>query len=135
MEPLERLRAKIADFPGYDSDVDRRRSDQYVRSYLGEALTELAQRTNLTPEQQQRIDDLLLQVGFADQRDFARNQILTGKDGLEKESAVATTDAATVLLADRAIIVDRGSLDGYLDEVTITLESREAAMRAALKTT
>lgn len=128
MEPLERLRAKITGFPGYDSEVARRRCDQYVRSYLGEALTEAAQRWNCTPEQGRRIDDLLLRAGFADQRDFARNEM--GSD------AIVAADAATVDLADRAPAIDDATIDGYLDEVTAALDAREAAMRAAIvKTT
>lgn len=132
MEPLERLRAKIAGFPGYDSEVDLRRSDQYVRSYLGEALTERAERANLTPEQQQHVNDLLLRLGFADQRDFVRREVLAGKDGLEEGNAVVAADEATVDLADRAAGIDPASMDSYLHEVTALLDAREAALRAAI---
>ena len=56
MEPLEQLRAKIAGFPGYDGDLERRRSDEYVRSYLGEALADFAGRCTLPAELQARVD-------------------------------------------------------------------------------
>ncbi|MGA7095182.1 MAG: hypothetical protein WBX23_14260, partial [Candidatus Cybelea sp.] len=71
MEPLEQLRAKISDFPGYDGELQRRLSDEYVRSYLGEALADLAARGVLPPELRERADDLILRVGFADQHAFA----------------------------------------------------------------
>lgn len=136
MEPLDRLRAKISGFPGYDSDFERRRSDELVRSYLGEALSELSMRFNLTPELQQRVDELLLRVGFADPRDFAARHIVAGKHSPDDDGAVATADVDTVELADRAASLDAASAAGYLDEVVVLLDGREAAIRAAaLKTT
>jgi hypothetical protein len=136
MEPLERLRAKIAGFPGYDTDLERRRSDEYVRSYLGEALTEFAQRSHLTPEQQQRIADLLLRVGFADPRDFAKQRIVAGKHGPEPSESVAAADESTVELADRAASLEPASTSAYLDDVVAALDQRESAIRAlTLKST
>jgi hypothetical protein len=136
MEPLERLRAKIAGFPGYDADLERRRSDEYVRSYLGEALTEFAERAPLSPEQRQRIDDLLLRVGFADPRDFATHQIVVGNRSTEQTDAMAAADEGTVELADRATSLDPASTNAYLDDVVATLDAREAAIRAlTFKTT
>jgi hypothetical protein len=135
MEPLELLRAKIPGFPGYDGDIERRRSDQYVRSYLGEALTEFAARCNLAPELQQRVDELLMRVGFADPRDFATHHIVAARDAADEGGAVAAADAATVELADRGASLDAVSAPGYLDEVFAMLGGREAAIRAAMKTT
>ncbi len=135
MEPLERLRAKIEDFPGYDTDLELRRSDEYVRSYLGEALTEFAQRGNVTAEQQQRIADLLLRVGFADPRNFAHHLGAT-RHAAHENDEVAAADAATVELADRAASLDPDATSGYLDEVVALLDVRETAIRAVtLKTT
>jgi len=133
MDPLERLREKIAGFPGYVGDLDRRRSDELVRSYLGEALTELAARCGeLSPELQQRVDALLLRVGFADPKSFAVHRVVSNiptppHDGGE----VAQDDVAAVDVADRAPEVDAASIARYLDDVTATLDGREAAMRAA----
>jgi hypothetical protein len=136
MEPLERLRAKIAGFPGYDTDLERRRSDEYVRSYLGEALTEFAERAMLSGEQRQRIDDLLLRVGFADPRDFDAHQHVADKQRTEQSDAMAAADERTVELADRAASLDPASTNAYLDEVVAALDARETAIRAlSLKTT
>jgi hypothetical protein len=131
MEPLERLRAKISGFPGYDGDLERRRSDEYVRSYLGEALTEFAARSELTPELQQRVNELLLRVGFANPRDFAMHHVIAQRPGADDGGAVALADAATVELADRAASLDSATAPAYLDEVVAVLDGREAAIRAA----
>ncbi len=74
MELLEQLRAKISGFPGYDGELERRLSDEYVRSYLGEALADLAARELLPPELRERVDEAILRVGFADQHAFAHTR-------------------------------------------------------------
>jgi hypothetical protein len=129
MEPLELLRAKIPGFPGYDDEIERRHSDEYVRSYLGEALADLAARYEPPPEV--RLDELILRVGFADPRDFAAKHVLAAQNGQNDGGQVAVADVAIVELADRAATLDATSLAGYLDEVTAALDQREAAIRAA----
>ncbi|HEY6327190.1 MAG TPA: hypothetical protein VIW73_11830 [Candidatus Cybelea sp.] len=134
MDPLEQLRARIAGFPGYDGDLERRRSDEFVRSYLGEALADLEVRCgSISPELKQRFDALLLRVGFADQRAFhhvvARVHAAANADG-----SVAVVDAVAVEVADQAPHVEPDALGRYLDEVAATLDRRDAAMRAAAAT-
>jgi hypothetical protein len=134
MEPLEELRARIANFPGYNGEIERRLSDEYVRAYLGEALAGLAARCSLPAEMQERIDALLLRVEFADQRDFATHPNAQEKgDGID-DGAVAAKDAAVIDLADRAASVDADSASGYLESVTKVLDERDVAMRAAAGT-
>lgn len=132
MDPLEQLHARIAGFPGYDGDLERRRSDEYVRSYLGEALADLEVRCgSISPELKQRIDALLLRVGFADQKLFATHHIAGESRAGNADGSVAAVDAATVDVADRARSIEPDSLAGYLDDVSATLDRRDAAMRAA----
>ena len=132
MEPLEALRAKIEDFPGYDGDIERRRSDEYVRSYLGEALANAAARGQMPPELRQRVDDLVLRVGFADPRVFAaRQHIAAATNAASERSAVAAADVAIVSLADRADTIEPVAASAYLDEIAGALDRRDAAMRAA----
>jgi hypothetical protein len=133
MEPLEQLRAKISGFPGYDGELDRRLSDEYVRSYLGEALADLVARGVLSPELRERADEVILRVGFADQHAFAAHAAAKTRNWGD-ESAVAAADAATVALADRAASLDAASAAGYLDQVTAALDERDAAIRAAAPT-
>jgi hypothetical protein len=135
MKPLDQLRAKIADFPGYDGDLERRRSDQYVRSYLGEALADLSARCPLSSELKARLDALVLRVELADPQTFAARHVIAARNDPSDGGAVAEADAATVELADRAESVDAASAPGYFDEVTAVLDGREAAIHAAaLKT-
>jgi len=131
MEPLEALRAKISGFPGYGGELERRRADEYVRAYLGEALAGLGARLSLAPELRQRLDELTLRVAFADQRAFAEHRGAAEEEAGDGSGAVARADAATVALADRASAVDAGSAPRFLDEVTALLDERESAMRAA----
>jgi hypothetical protein len=133
MDALEQLRARIAGFPGYDDDFDRRRSDEFVRSYLGEALADLHVRCDsLSPELKQRIDALLLRVGFADQKSFAARHGIAGMPSVaNSDNSVAAEDAAVVDVADAAGRVEPDAVGRYLDEVAAVLDRRDAAMRAA----
>jgi hypothetical protein len=132
MDPLELLREKIVGFPGYDGDLDRRRSDEFVRAYLGEALTELAARCGELPlELQQRVDALKLRMEFADPKSFATHRLASNVPASSADGVVAEEDVAAVELADRASAIDTGSVARYLDDVTAALDSREAAMRSA----
>ncbi len=134
MEPLQQLQAKISGFPGYGDDLDRRHSDVLVRAYLGERLAELAARlAPVSPDLQQRIDALLLRLGFADPKAFAARNGLAA-DGSTKASAIdgiAADDLETIEIADRAGSIDASTLHAYLDDVTAAVDRRDAAMRAA----
>jgi hypothetical protein len=132
MDPLEQLRAHVADFPGYDTDLHRRRSDEFARSYVGEALAELEARFNdLSPELQQRIDALLLRVGFASPKSFGVHNGSGMQIDASLEGDVAADDLAAIELADRATSISLDSLPAYLDDVAAALDRRDAAMRAA----
>lgn len=131
MDPLEQLRARIAGFPGYDGDLERRRSDEFVRSYLGEALADLEMRCGSTSDElRQRFDALLLRVGFADQKAF-HHVVARVHEAANVDSTIAVADAATVEVADQAPQVGPDTLAPYLDEVAATLDRRDAVMRAA----
>ncbi|HYL28071.1 MAG TPA: hypothetical protein VEW74_09575 [Candidatus Nitrosotalea sp.] len=129
MNPLELLRSTIDGFPGYDGDVERRRSDEYVRSYLGERLADLAVRAELPAELQERVEELVLRAGFADPHLFALRH--DASRDANDEGALAAADAAVVAIADRAESLDPADAAGYLDEVVAALDARDAALRAA----
>lgn len=133
MDPLQGLRAKIPNFPGYGDELARRHSDELVRSYLGEALVELAGRlAPLEADPGQRVDALLLRVGFADQQAFARHGC--GPSLGERCSqcdAVLADDVETIDLADRAPAIDASALPAYLAAAEQLLERRDATLRAA----
>jgi hypothetical protein len=129
MNPLELLRSTIDGFPGYDGDVERRRSDEYVRSYLGERLADLAARGALAPDLQQRLEALVFRAGFADPRLFALRH--DAARATSDNGPIAAADAAIVTIADRAPSLDLTGAAGYLDEVAAALDKREAELRAA----
>jgi len=132
MEPLELLRAKISGFPGYDGDLDRRRSDEYVRAYLGEALAELQARSGMLPHDLgERLDALLLRLEFSAPRTFGAHNSVLGIAPRQYDGEIAAEDLATIELAERAKSITVETLGAYLDEVTAELDRRDAAMRAA----
>ncbi len=134
MDPVQSLQARIAGFPGYADDLSRRRSDSYVRSYVGEALASLEARIGaLDPQLQQRIDDLLFRVGFADSKSFTVHNGLAERAESKNDpaSVLAVEDVAAVDLADRAKDVDAAALAQFLDDVAASLDRRDEAMRAA----
>ncbi|HEY1655057.1 MAG TPA: hypothetical protein VGF86_08100 [Candidatus Tumulicola sp.] len=130
MQPLELLNAKIAGFPGYADDLSRERSDELVRSYLGEALSDVQVRLQpLADAQNQRIGDLLMRTGFVNQEVYRAYE-----DGARTRTnfdSVAAADARVIELADRAATIDASNLSAFLDEIVATLDARDAAMDGA----
>ena len=135
MEPLEQLREKIEEFPGYDTHLERRRSDEYVRSYLGEALADMAARCSLAPDVQACLDALLLRVAFADQKAFGTHDGPGAASQTNDGGAVAIADAATIDVADEAKTLDPAFAGRFLGEVAALLDRRDAALRAAAAAT
>jgi hypothetical protein len=130
MEPLAFLQSKIANFPGYLDETTRGRSDELVRSYLGEALADLEERlTAISPELHDRIGALLIRAGFVNQVAYTSYES-AARDGAPEEP-IATDDAAIVEVADRASQVDAAQLPAYLDDVTSVLDRRDATMMSA----
>lgn len=127
MQPLDSLKTAIADFPGYDDDLARDRSDELVRSYVGERLAEMQQRLEpLDAALDERIGVLLLRTAFANQ---AAHKLYAGSERSEVDAApVAAADAQTVALGDRAASIAAGGVAAYLDEITAVLDGRDAAM-------
>ncbi|MEO6835682.1 MAG: hypothetical protein ABI231_07245 [Candidatus Tumulicola sp.] len=130
MEPLEFLKSKIADFPGYGEDDSRRRSDELVRSYLGEAVAGLEERLGpLDAALGQRLGDLLLRVGFTNQAAYKIYE-----DAARTKSdydAMAAADAFAVEVADRAPS-EPAELPAFFNEVGEALDRRDATMSGAV---
>jgi len=128
MQPLESLKAVIADFPGYDENLARDRSDELVRSYAGERLAEMQERLEpLDAALDDRISQLLLRTAFASQ---VSHKLYASSERSEVDAGpVAAADAQTIALADRAASIVAGGVGAYLDEITAVLDRRDAAMR------
>jgi hypothetical protein len=127
MDPLNLLREKIPQFAGYADDRDRERSDELVRSYLGEAVAEMQVRLgNVDGNLEKRLGDLLIRVGFANQ---AAYKIYA--DAARKEThfdRMAAADARTVELAEGAAGLQVSDLGAFLEEAARVLDERDAAM-------
>jgi hypothetical protein len=134
MDPMELLNERIQDFPGYGDDVARRRSDELVRSFLGEMLADLAARCKPSdPAVNERLGDLTFRAGFANQAVFQAYEAAVLDDS--GRSAIEGADAAAVNLADVAAALDPRDLSGFLNEVDAAFDGRDAAMRAAATST
>ena len=131
MQVPDSLQSAIADFPGYGDDVSRERSDEFVRSYVGERLADLQQRLQpLDAALGDRIEALVLRSAFVNQAAYKLYD-----DGNDRSTinvdGVVTADAAAVAVADRASSIDAAQLPQYLDDVTHALDDRDTAMSHA----
>ncbi|MBV8490994.1 MAG: hypothetical protein JO199_10750 [Candidatus Eremiobacteraeota bacterium] len=130
MAPIALLEEKIPDFKGYAEPDNRRRSDELVRSFLGEALAEAQERLGPLPAAAlSKIGDLEIRTAFANQRAFhAFEQSIGSASNFDD---LLAADASVVELAERAASIDRPALDAYLDEVTAALDRRDRIMSGA----
>lgn len=127
MDTFESLRAKIPDFSGYLNEGDRRRSDELVRSYVGEALAALQSRVAPAGEDL-RFEHVLLRAGFMNQIAFRAFEYAT-LDG-ERVRAISANDVRILDLADRAVSIEPGGVDVFLSEVTAAFDLRDRAMES-----
>lgn len=125
MASTDVLNEKIDGFPGYDDDVARERSDEMVRSYLGERLADLQQRLQpLDASLSDRFEELLLRSAFINQ---IVHKLYDGGAKIDLD-AVVRADEKAIALADRASSVDSDHVAAYLEEVGSVLDERDAAM-------
>ncbi len=132
-QPLELLKSRIPDFPGFADDVSRWRSDELVRSYVGEAVAGAQERLKpLDAALEVRIGDMLIRVGFANPATY---QAFEGRD-LAKfdDGAMATADARVIEIADRAASIDAAALPSYLEELSRSLDHRDMVTSATSTT-
>lgn len=127
MDDADAVRAQIPDFPGYAVLADRRRSDELIRSYLGEALSELADRhADFFADRHEAYQRLLMRAGFMNQLAFHAFEYADEDEA--RQAAVAASDRAVLELADRASDVDASAIAAYLTGITVAFDARDAAM-------
>jgi hypothetical protein len=127
MEPIELLKAKIPNFPGYAEDDARRLTDALVRSYLGEALAELRERAgSLDAPTADRLETLIFRIEFTNQRSLrAYEEGLRVHPGSPEMPA---NDAAIVEFGDRVRATEPAEVPALLDDIVSALDRRDSAM-------
>lgn len=130
MDAIESITARIPQFRGYDDLEGRRDDDELVRSYLGEALATLnANHPDFFAERSDAYESLIFRAGFMNQMAFrAFEYAELDQSHLD---AIAANDCAMLDLADRAPAIAVGEVAGYLDELTVAFDRRDAAMSHA----
>lgn len=134
MEQMQILGDKIAGFPGYGDEDARRRSDELVRSYLGEALAGLQARLQpLDGAVEARLGDLILRSAFTNQEAYEDYEERARKH--PEFEAMAAADARAIEAADAAPAVEAAEAAGYLDRAAQALDARDAAMENRISCT
>lgn len=126
MDALIRIRGKINDFPGYGSEDKIRLSDEMIRAYVGERLSDLQDR--LAPALQDELEPLIVRTAFVNQR-----EIRPLEEPNESLDLPALLDADFTLLetADDAAGIEPDGLSAYVARLTAAFEARDALLVAA----
>ena len=126
-QPLEFLKSRIPNFPGYVSDDDRKLSDELVRSYLGERLATLETDDGLSDEVRKTVGELMLRTAFTNQIAYKVYEEASRTN--HDFDAMAAADAATVRLADSAGTVTPADALKFAQQSAQALDGRDLAMR------
>jgi len=129
MGVLDRIRAKINDFPGYGSEPDLITSDEELRAYVGERLVALRDRLDQErPGTDDQLQSLVVRSAFANQRALA--PLEWSRESVDG-SGLLDADEALLDLADAASTVTATQLDAYVARVTAAFDARDAALLRA----
>jgi hypothetical protein len=126
MDALMQIRAKINAFPGYASEDDIRRSDEFIRAYVGERLSELQERLG-DGSAADSLEPLIERSAFANQRALRPLE----EPNLHLEvPALFDADLALLEAADRATSVAPAGVGAFCASLTEAFDARDAAMSA-----
>lgn len=129
MDMLRTLRDRIPQFPGYSLEEDRRRSDELIRSFLGEALALLQAR--LAPSDaatRELFEDLIIRAGFRNQIAFKAFEYAVLDGARVRE--ISGADLRMIELADHAAQIDVAALPSFLNDVRAAFDARDIAMES-----
>ena len=121
MSALDDIKAEIPDFPGCEGEEECRRSDEQVRSYVGERLAALDGK--VPAEQKALYDALLMRCEFMNQEAF---KIFDEDRNETRIAAVIEADAALVAAAKP--LDANANLGDALNAIRDALDRRDAAM-------
>jgi hypothetical protein len=124
-------RALVPGYAGHDDAIARRLSDQQVRAWVGELLTDLQDRLPLDGVRE-RVDDLLMRCEFADQHVVhAIEDERFG--GPELAALVEDYDRKLIAAAAACPTVTAEGLGGLLDAIEGAFADRATGIAARLK--
>ena len=121
MSALDDIKAEIPDFPGCEGEEECRRSDEEVRSYVGERLAALDGK--VPAEQKELYEALLLRCEFMNQEAFK----IFDEDRNEARIA-AVIDADAALVAAAKPLDANANIGEALNAIRDALDRRDAAM-------
>ena len=130
MDELERIRSFIDGFAGYAEPDHRKISDEQIRAFVGEALTELpaVEVDNLTADERSHYDRVLLRCEFINQDVF---HVFDSNPTPERIQATMLADIVVVEVAAALKAVESTGFNGLLIRLSEAFDGREAAMRTA----
>jgi hypothetical protein len=122
MDDTAFLHERIESYAGYTNDIDRQRSDEQIRAYVGEALARVRARLRPAGAASEALERLLVRCEFADQGvAHAFDAVDVDADEI---AATAAADRELVTLADRAGEVETAQLEPFLAQVGAALDRR-----------
>ncbi|MGD0476036.1 MAG: hypothetical protein ABSB70_22835 [Candidatus Velthaea sp.] len=122
MDDTAFLHERIESYAGYTNDIDRQRSDEQIRAYVGEALTRLRERLHPQAAAGEALERLLVRCEFADQGvAHAFDAVNVGADEI---AATAAADRELVRLADRANDVDAAQAGSLFAQIAAAFDRR-----------
>lgn len=130
MDALERIRSFIDGFAGYAEPDHRKISDEQIRAFVGEALTELpaVDVDNLTADERSHYDRVLLRCEFINQDVF---HVFDTDPTPQRIEATLLADIAVVESAAALKAVENAVFNGLLTQLGDAFDKRDAAMRTA----
>jgi hypothetical protein len=121
MNAMEEIRADIPDFPGCEGEEECRRSDEQVRSYVGERLAALPV-DQVSEADKALYEKVLLRCQFFNQEAF---RIFDEDRNENRINAVLQADAALIAAAKA---LDPSAPSNGLEAIDEAFDRRDAAM-------
>lgn len=128
MDVLERIRAIIAGFAGYDEEPGRRLSDEQIRGFVGEvlALLSAAEVDRLSEADRARFDNLLLRCEFVNQGTF---RFFDTEPTSRRVQATLAADATVLESACALRASSEGARTAAIAALSDAFDARDDAMQ------
>ncbi|MGZ6105581.1 MAG: hypothetical protein ACXWNJ_14825 [Vulcanimicrobiaceae bacterium] len=127
MGALEQIRASIPEFEGYGDEESRARSDELIRSYLGERLSQFEDgHPEWLESCRDAFERLLFRCEFMNQDAFKPFEHVPADDPCIPK--LLDADVQVLALADHVAALQGAEVPEFLQKVNAVLDRRDAAM-------